>query len=274
MRWLKLLAVLVLVVAVAYAEAGRKRRRRRRRRSRSRSSSTSSNVTLNHPSCYAIKDSWWQSREDRVDQQATVDAWDVTCANFDGDKAACAGMGTAARGSYLEDQIITASELQTTPCVYLGGGSTRCVGNPCNHLNNARCTLQETNGLCNWFTKAEAKKYGLEYGCQRNPCHIQGAGGSVTDDTCESRGIEGFIECTNCRGAIDPKLRGLKMGCQRVDVTSTAQCAPINDGTRALSSIMRLTTQKRCQCSTESPICMEMVSQRSSGYERRFPDDI
>lgn len=277
MRWLKFLAVLFLAVAIAYSEAGKRRRRRRKSSTTTQSddgtsSPTSAPTLPNNPACYEIKDSWWSLRKNAIDQLAEVTEWDTVCAIFDGNPDACHYRESPARYEYYLAGNITEEQYLNTPCNYLSAGSNRCIGSPCAQLNNGECTIQATYGLCNWFTQEDADTYGVEYGCRRNPCHIEGAGGAVSDDTCESRGIPGLLECTNCRGGvIDPELKGLKMGCQRVNVTTTAGCESINSGVRALSSIYQQVKKKKCQCSVESPLCSSMVFQKGgTAYKQRF----
>lgn len=232
------------------------------------------NKRPNHASCYKIKKTWWQGREETIKatfKGLSVVAWDETCSNFNSNADACTNRGGAARDAF--SGILTATELSDTPCVMLGADTPLCVSNPCNNLNNGACTIQETAGLCQWNSKKQAKKFKVQYGCHRNPCHIGGKGAS-TDEECQARSIKGLAKCTYCKGASDPRLRGLGMGCQRVQTTTKAKCAPINENVREQSSIMKIQGKEKCQCSLENAFCTTLVDERSTStvYEQRFPD--
>lgn len=197
----------------------------------------------NHENCYKILDSWWKQRKSHPVLKNSP--WDTTCLKFSNNRSSC--INRKNRDWYFEQGIIDEYERDIVPCIIVGGGSKMCVSNPCNHYNTGKCTLQETGGLCNWYTKEEASKFNVPYGCHRNPCHIGGSGKTSNRD-CKNRGIPGFIECTYCR-----KMN--KIGCQRIDVETTAQCAPVNSGIPPEETIHSLRTNKNCQCTNLTSFC-------------------
>lgn len=213
-------------------------------------------TALNHPSCYKILNTWWDKRTNHISSIKTSD-WDNVCSIFNGDREACINTGVG-----RDDYNVTDKE-KNTPCVMLGAHSDLCVSNPCNHFNTGKCTLQHTGGLCNWITKKQAKKFGLQYGCQRNPCHIGGLG-KTDPDECEERGIPGLMECTYC------KIKDKGMGCQRVDVTTSAKCAPVNEDVAPKSSIWIHRKKKSCQCSNNIQLCLDEIAS-DKNYVKRFP---
>ena len=113
----------------------------------------------NHQSCYDILDNWWYNRVDRI-SRGHENIWDKVCEYFNGDRNACIHKGIA-RIDYFNNGDITADEMNKVPCVMLGAHSDHCVSNPCNHYNTGHCTIQETAGLCNWYTKKRPKS--MEY---------------------------------------------------------------------------------------------------------------
>jgi hypothetical protein len=163
-------------------------------------------------------------------------------------------------------------------CTNLGAHSPDvCQGNPCNSLNSKHCTLQDTQGRCQWFeldmistTNAHRESQGLPLmpttrGCYRNPCNQPGYG-KLSDATCAAKGVPGLFTCTWCKGgSSDPKLNGKGMGCQQVVPTSTAACAPVNSVSIDSQSIFQLKAADRCQCSIDYPICNVLVAEDKDG---------
>ena len=217
----------------------------------------------NHPSCNLILKTWWDSRLTHKVRDL-VGEWDNTCKKFNGDRNACIIKGGVDRLVYFNNNKITESERDETPCVMLGVHSDKCVGNPCNHYNSGKCTVQHTGGLCNWYTKKESRKHNVPYGCHRNLCHIGGDGRTPTDE-CEARGVDGFIKCTWC------KSNG-GMGCQRVRVKTRAQCAPINTDVVSDNTIWSKIRRKRCQCVDKTIFCKDDLENNGKKFKRRFRD--
>lgn len=198
-----------------------------------------------HPSCFQILQTWWK---ERIDHPFPQSIWDITCKKFNNDRQACV---YKKRDYYFKKGIINEYERDSVSCLILGAHSKKCISNPCSHYNIGKCTIQQTGGLCNWFTKKEAKKYNLQYGCHTNPCHIGGLG-KTSSKNCIERGIPGFINCTYCSGK---KLKGKGMGCQRTDVTTSSQCAPVNSGIPPKNTIYRHISKKNCQCTNINSFC-------------------
>ncbi len=147
----------------------------------------------------------------------------------------------------------------------LGANSPHCVSNPCSHYNNGKCTLQQTGGLCIWNTKEEAKKFNILYGCHQNPCHM-GRNPQQTPLKCSKRGIPGKISCTWCKG--NKKLKGKAMGCQSTQLTTTAECAPVNSGIPPKQSIWYKTNNRRCQCVKLTYLCLDDILK--GNYKKRY----
>lgn len=230
----------------------------------------------NHVSCYDILNTWWNDRVDLIKelkQDNNLITWDTICSKFNGMEEVCHPVGQEREFIYeiyknVGDPPLTSEEMNT-PCNMLGAKSKVCAGNPCNHYNTGKCTLQNTGGLCNWYTKKQASKYGLMYGCQRNRCHLGGLG-KIPRKQCEDRSIPGFIGCTYCRGTKDSKLKGKGMGCQRIDVKTSAQCAPINSGIPPDDTVWMLKKKKKCQCSDDTLVCSKEVESMNTKFVKRF----
>lgn len=223
----------------------------------------------NHNSCYDILDTWWGVREHHKIRTKTS-SWDKTCVKFNGDKLACVNKGGPERQVYHNANLINDYERDKVPCVMLGAHSNLCVANPCNHYNTGHCTVQETGGLCNWYTKKQAKKYNIGYGCHRNPCHIGGEGATKPKD-CKARGIPGFIECTYCKGRKDKKLKNKGMGCQRVDVFSSSQCAPVNSKIPPDETVWQYKSSNNCQCTDLTIFCVDELFSKAGKFEKKYP---
>ena len=222
--------------------------------------------------CYDILDSWWKERHNQINH-GVVNQWDSTCSKFNGMPSVCNVRGTARRiayGNSTHASSIGLTEAEIiTPCNMLGAHSPICAGNICNHYNTGSCTIQETGGLCNWVTKEDAVRFKLEYGCQRNPCH-QGGMGAISDATCLARGVPGFATCTYCKGPGDPRLEGQGMGCQRIVLTTTAVCAPVNNPIVPKSTIWWKIKNNRCQCSDDSLVCRSDMGIQDNTYKKRY----
>lgn len=228
--------------------------------------STSGRQLGNHPSCTIILNTWWPDREKHINR-GKISEWDKTCLKFNGDKPACIHPGPD-RQSYFNNNKINIYERDHTPCVMLGAHTDKCVSNPCNYYNIGTCTIQETGGLCMWYTKEEAVLYNREYGCHRNPCHIGGEGKTSQKD-CKARGIPGLLECTYCKGK--GPFRGKGMGCQQIATTTVAQCAPVNEPKVDKSTIWISKKNNRCQCSDDTLFCLDSLA-KSLDFVKRFPN--
>ena len=231
---------------------------------------TASSLRANAAVCYDILDSWWKERHVQINH-GIANQWDSTCSKFNGIPSVCNIRGPSRKIAYssvFSNGTLTDTEA-ITPCNMLGAHSPVCAGNICNHYNTGSCTLQETGGLCNWVTKENAVRFNLEYGCQRNPCHLGGMGG-VSDATCIARGVPGFAACTYCKGPGDPQLEGEGMGCQQIVLTTTAVCAPVNNKIVPKSTIWWKIADKRCQCSDDSLVCQSAMSVQDNTYKKRY----
>jgi len=231
--------------------------------------------------CQEISDTWWQSRVEYINaaKKGPVNKQQEICQNFKKDKEVCNNKNSAERKAFV-DNLINKNKIKgnqresynKAACVVEAAGSKGCTANPCNQYNAGDCTIQNTAGLCVWYTKDEVKKANNyfkknkqperkipgQHGCYRNPCNGEGQlTNGKAEDVCPTR-QNGVYQCTYCKGFS-------KMGCQIVNSAKTkAKCANVNDGIVKDNTIYNIKGQNKCQCSTESLFC-DVNVQASNG---------
>lgn len=230
--------------------------------------------TGNHPVCYQIRDMWWDTRL-ALKMQSDMVSFDKICSKFDHQTTAC-----NIRSSRANDPNLTPEE-RNAPCTMVGAKSRRCISNPCNHLNEGSCTVQDTQGICVWLTKEMVpimNKYYAERGwdlipgkgCFRNPCQLNGYGRAIDD--CPKRSIPGLFNCTWCKGSGDPLLVNLGMGCQIANSPITkAECANVNSKGVPRGSIIQAISNQVCQCSVDYYMCQRVFTSSRSAFKFRYP---
>lgn len=225
-----------------------------------------------HPVCYKILDTWWNTREAQK-TRSVINTMDQDCSVFTGMPEPC--NVRSSRGSISG---LTPAQ-KNAFCTMVGAHSSRCIGNPCNHLNTGDCTIQQTQGQCMWVTKENLPKINDFYvsrgisplpthGCYRNPCNLPGYG--KQDQECPTKSIPGILDCTWCKGSSDPLLIGKGIGCQMTIDTTTSLCAPVNNNEVMKSSIMQRIVNSRCQCSADYTMCNLLVSNSQSEFQPRY----
>ena len=228
--------------------------------------------------CQDILNTWWDERTTAIATMTTsVDSpTNTVCNMFNGNWDACTHANSDARKAAVQANAVgisstglTTAQADDARCAMLGAHSTVCTQNNCNNLNEGSCTLQATGGLCIWFPKSVQGIEGVPgYGCWRNPCNLGNAPNN-NPTGCGEASVPGInLQCIWCKGG------GHGMGCQAVlnnSTSSTAQCAPINSGIPARSSIFEQKSNVNCQCTTENNFCSEIINSRSSEFVRRFP---
>jgi hypothetical protein len=166
-------------------------------------------------------------------------------------------------------------------CSTVGAHDKRCLANPCNSLNTGDCTVQGSQGQCVWWWGKNYTEYNKflvsqgrdplpSHGCYRNPCNMPGYGKQQA--ACPLRSAKGLFTCTWCRGAGDPTLEGLGVGCQMTVPTTGASCAPVNNKAVSKPSVVMSVSNKRCQCSTDYAVCQALVDDSRSSWIDRFPN--
>uniref|UniRef100_A0A7S2RCC7 Uncharacterized protein n=1 Tax=Mucochytrium quahogii TaxID=96639 RepID=A0A7S2RCC7_9STRA len=289
--------IAAILVGVAFAALGQGsdysrdlgRRRRRRRRSKRAVKRNANNPAV----CYKILDNWWQTRLSQKYRDNLV-PMDAMCANFDGELDACDHAGSQARSEVAAELFGNGTdkykEAIAARCTIVGADSERCIANFCNYDNVGSCTVQDTAGLCVWFTENDLKtvnpvykkRHGYELkikGCYRNPCNL-GGWGSISDETCKAQSIKGVYECVRCEGKNDGLLNGKKMGCQVNTVKTKAYCAHVHPDEKEAprATIYQLKSNPKCQCSVAYTACRQIIDNdkkqpiQSRAYKRSFPD--
>lgn len=87
---------------------------------------------------------------------------------------------------------------------------------------------------------------------------------------CAKRTVPGLFECTWCKGGGDKLLAGKGMGCQMTTPTTTANCAPVNSKNVKKSTIQMSVVNNRCQCTTDTSLCMQIVEAQRGIFNPRF----
>jgi hypothetical protein len=176
--------------------------------------------------CYQISAQWYFTAEAASARAETADM-DSLCAAWDDEPELCSD--PAAREGLTG---YTAGQLAAT-CTIVGTHSHRCVADPCSSLSADKCTLQDSQGQCSWwsgqslgdynqFLKSRGRAPMPSAGCYRNPCSMPAAG--KPKDSCLLKGAPGVFECTFCQGAGDRLLLGRDVGCQMTVTETVAEC--------------------------------------------------
>jgi hypothetical protein len=185
----------------------------------------------NNAVCYQISAQWYFSAEAASARAETQDM-DSLCSAWDDEPELC--NDRSAREGLTG---YTAGQLSAT-CTIVGTHSHRCVADPCSSLSADKCTLQDSQGQCSWWSGQSLSDYNQflasrgrapmpSAGCYRNPCSMPSAG--KPKDSCLLKGAPGIFECTWCQGAGDRLLLGRDVGCQMTAIETTAECdAEIN----------------------------------------------
>ena len=87
---------------------------------------------------------------------------------------------------------------------------------------------------------------------------------------CAKRSVPGLFDCTWCKGTGDKLLVGKGMGCQMTTPTTTASCAPVNSKNVKKSTIQMSVVNNRCQCTTDTSLCMQLVDASRGGFTSRY----
>ena len=87
---------------------------------------------------------------------------------------------------------------------------------------------------------------------------------------CAKRSVAGLFDCTWCKGTGDKLLVGKGMGCQMTTPTTTAGCTPVNSKNVKKSTIQMSVVNNRCQCTTDTSLCMQLVDASRGGFTSRY----
>jgi hypothetical protein len=229
--------------------------------------------TANHPVCYKVASTWWGTRLAQK-TRALVTNMDTECQRWDQMPEQC--NVKSSRSAYSGSS--TTAEMNAL-CSTVGAHDHRCLANPCNSLNTGDCTVQGSQGQCVWWWGKNYTEYNKflvsqgrtplpSHGCYRNPCNMPGYGRQ--QQACPLRSAPGLFTCTWCKGAGDPTLDGLGVGCQMTVPTTGASCAPVNNKAVAKPSVVMSVSNKRCQCSTDYAVCQALVDDSRSSWVNRY----
>lgn len=230
----------------------------------------------NNAVCDQILNSWWPERV-ALKTRDTAVAMDDVCAQWNGKPDLCNFKTNRVKGSAGYD----------ASCRMVGANNHRCLSNECNQYNNGLCSIQDTQGNCRWYTKAQVKinnDYWTKkaaattdgtlkaqhnsnikpgYGCYRNPCNQPGYRNDPRSD-CNNGvfDVPGLFSCTWCQ------IKNQGMGCQATKPTTDAECAKVNQK-GSQGNVYQKKDNKNCQCSIEYPQCKMEVDARSGDYVKK-----